>query len=219
MNNKVRLVANVLVALGIMIAAGGLLTTNVMRRGQIELQASRGQVATGKLEQAVVHARNAASAYVPAAPHVAAAYRQLVEIARKAEGQGDIDTALFAWQALRSAALQTRWVIVTHNAQLQVANASIARLSATKPPASGASIQDTGQIQQHLHMMLTTPRYPAAMWVIVIVSSFAMGAAGLIYTGLKGFTQKGEVVTKHLRIGLVVTATAVILWLTALWFA
>ena len=69
-------------------------------------------------------------AYFPGAAHVAASYRKLRDLAVESEARGDLAASLFAWRAVRSAALGTRFWIAPRDRERQIADANIARLSA-----------------------------------------------------------------------------------------
>jgi hypothetical protein len=86
--------------------------------------------AAGDVIGATVHARAAARAYVPFAPHVGRAYLRLRTIAQDSEARGDVEAAIFAWRAVRAAAVGSRSLFTSHERQREVADAAIARLSA-----------------------------------------------------------------------------------------
>jgi hypothetical protein len=83
----------------------------------------------------------AARWYLPLAPHVGAAYTGMRLIAARTDpataqpGTADPATAIAAWRGIRSAARTTRSLWTPHHADLALANAAIARLSAQDPAA------------------------------------------------------------------------------------
>jgi hypothetical protein len=83
----------------------------------------------------------AARWYLPLAPHVGAAYTGLRIIATRTDpataqgGFADPAVALSAWRGIRSAARATRSLWTPHAADLALADAAIARLSARDPAA------------------------------------------------------------------------------------
>ena len=119
---------------GLVLAGAVLLLSMVVARlaqlGSRELLASQTASAAGDVEGATVHARRAAMAYFPGAAHVAASYRKLRDLAVESEARGDLAASLFAWRAVRSAALGTRFWIAPRDRERQIADANIARLSA-----------------------------------------------------------------------------------------
>ena len=214
-----RVAGRVLLALGVLVAVGGLLTARVLREGERELRTAEALASTGKLDEAVVHARRSASWYAPGAPHVAPAYAKLAAIAQTAEGRGNPATALAAWRAVREAALSSRWVVVPHRDELAVANASIARLAAKGQQPPGGRAQNAEELQQQLHQMLAQERHPRVPWVVTLLAGFTAMTAGLIAMGMFGFTPKGQWDWKRLRVGGGVALVGVVAWALALWNA
>jgi hypothetical protein len=209
----------VLFALGVLVAAFGLLTARVLREGERELRTAEALAAAGNLDEAIVHARRSASWYAPGAPHVPVAYAKLASIAQMAEGRGDAATALVAWRAVREAALSTRWIVVPHRDELAVANASIARLASKGNQPPGARVRDPDELQQQLHQMLAQERHPRAPWVVTLLAGFTAMTAGLVAMGLFGFTPKGEWNWKRMRVGAGAAVVGLVAWALALWNA
>jgi len=113
-----------------------LVTLRTLSRGEAELRASDGAFDVGQLELAVRYARRAATAYVPGAAHVKAAYARLRAVAVGAERARDFALAESAWQAVRAAALESRHVWCPHARELEQANANLARLRGLAAPPS-----------------------------------------------------------------------------------
>ncbi len=80
---------------------------SLVSRGQEEMSLSDQAFDDGDLRKSIFHARKAALAFVPGAPHVQQAYERLEAIGRGAEAQGDEALARIAWEALRGAVEQT----------------------------------------------------------------------------------------------------------------
>ena len=219
MKRALGILAKVVIALGLVAGAGGLLTARVVQQGERELRTAEALAASGNLEDAVVHARQSAQWFAPGAPHVPAAYAKMISIARLAEGRGDPKTALFAWQAVRTSALSTRWVLVPHEDELAVANASIARLAAKQPTPPGARVQDPADIQQKLHMLLARKDRPRLPWVATLLAGFAALSAGLVHIGWKGFAGEKGLELRRVRVGAIVAAVGLVAWVLALWNA
>lgn len=219
MKRLLGLLAKGMIALGLLAGAGGMLTARVLQQGERELRSAEALAASGNLEEAVIHARTSASWFVPGAPHVPAAYAKMISIARLAEGRGDPKTALFAWHAVRHAALSTRWVFVPHQDELAVANASIARLSAKQPPPTGARVQDPAEVQQQLHMLLARQDQPRLPWVITLLVGFLAFAVGLVHMGWTGYSDEGRFRPARLRLGAALSIVGVVAWILALWNA
>jgi hypothetical protein len=116
-----------LAAIGLVVFA--LLAQRTMSRGEDEMRASDRAFDSGRLELAVLHARRAATAYVPGARHVASGYERLRAVARGAERERDIPLARSAWGAVRAAAIESRHLWQPHPDALGEADAELARLS------------------------------------------------------------------------------------------
>jgi hypothetical protein len=106
------------------------------RQGAAELRAAQAALSAGQSEQAVRHARAAAESLVPGAAHVDAAYDQLQAIALDAERDGQRELAASAWQAIRTAALESAHFWRRPEPQLALANANLARLRGFASPAA-----------------------------------------------------------------------------------
>jgi hypothetical protein len=101
----------------------------IEQRGELEITQSDRAFDAGQLQLAVQHARRAASAELPGADHVRLGYERLRAVARGAEREGDLELARWSWQAVRTAALESRHLWQPHGAELREADAELARLS------------------------------------------------------------------------------------------
>src|SRR4051812_10498827 len=124
---RARLLRAVLLTSFFVLLAFGALCARAIVEGQAELNASDAAFDKGELAGAIEHARRSATAYVPGAPHVQLAYERLRAIALGAEAAGQPVVALAAWQAVRSAALETRHLSTPRAAELSQANQNLAR--------------------------------------------------------------------------------------------
>jgi hypothetical protein len=104
--------------------------------GRAELAACDFALSQNDVVSAAVHARQAARAYVPGALFTVRAYGRLREIAEMSERKGDIESALFAWRAMLSAAAGVRPFAPPCDDACQGADASVARLTAALLRAS-----------------------------------------------------------------------------------
>jgi len=214
-----RIFARVSIALAILAALSATVTVHALVEGQRELRASGTLLAAGDLEASVIRARRAASWYVPGAAHVPSAYDRMIGIARVAEGRSDIRTALFAWQAVRSAALSSRWVTVPHSRELTLANASIARLRSKLQRPQGAAERSDAEVERDALERLSRQEHPFAAWVIVMLAGFGMITGGLAQFGLRAVDFDGALAWKRVRPGLIVAGIGAIAWVLALWQA
>ena len=123
------LLRRLVLAVALVPALIALVTLRTLSRGEAELAASDRAFDAGELELAVRTARRAATAYVPGAGHVEAAYARLRAVARGAERSRDLALARGAWQAMRAAAIESCHLWQPHARELQQANANLTRLS------------------------------------------------------------------------------------------
>jgi hypothetical protein len=107
-----------------------LLAHRTIEHGEREMRESDRAFDAGQLELAVLHARRAATAYVPGAPHVTAGYERLRAVARGSERERDVALARSAWGAARAAALESRHLWQPNPRALREAEAELDRLSA-----------------------------------------------------------------------------------------
>jgi hypothetical protein len=214
-----RVAARGLLGVAALMAVFALLATRVLIEGERELRASEALIAVGELEQAVVRARRSAGWYLPGAPHVGAAYGRLLSIAQMAEGRGEPKTALLAWQAIRAAALSSRWVVVPHPSELMMANAQIARLAARQHRPPGSTDRTDADLERELELKLQREEHPRVPWIAALLCGFGLITGGLAYVGARGLERDGTLHRSRLRIGLCVTVAGALAWALALWQA
>lgn len=107
-------------------------TARAVLDGEREIAASDVAFDANELHGAIQHARRAASAYAPGAPHVERGYARLLAIARGAEASGQPEIATLAYQAQRAAVLESASVVQPFPERLDEANRNLARLAAMK---------------------------------------------------------------------------------------
>jgi hypothetical protein len=197
----------------------GALYARVITSGERELSASTEGLRAGDAHEATVRARRAAGYYAPGAPHVGVAYVRLMAIAAKAEGLGDRDLALLAWRAVRTAAIETRWLVTPHADDLDRANRAIARLSAGAPRPPGTRSEPPAKIEREQLELLTRDETPRAPWVVLLVVAFVAWLGGAAAMVRRGVSATGHVAWRRALPGLVVAAAGVAAWLVAIWRA
>jgi hypothetical protein len=208
--------AKVVLAIAVVVAA---VSARVILAGEREIALSTAGLRAGDPHEAALHARRAAGYYAPGAPHVRVAYERLIALAVKAESVGDRATALFAWQGVRTAALETRWLVTPHEADLSRANANIARLEAAQERPPGTRVEPASVIERNELDALTRDEAPHVPWVVALVLSFVAWVAGAAIVVRRGVTMTGQIVWDRVRGPAALTAAGVLLWLVALWRA
>lgn len=185
------------------------MTLRAVREGDAAMAESDAAFHRGDLGLAILHARRAALAYAPGAPHTRAALGRLRAVAIGSEGAGDAATARLAWGAIRGAALGARHVTTPYAAELEEANGALARLAA--PLAEG----DPGareRASSRAREALRGVPGPTALSATILVLGAVLCAAGLFLIGARGFTREGRVISKGLVVGLVVFAVGAACW-------
>ncbi|WP_438040049.1 hypothetical protein [Sorangium sp. So ce128] len=197
----------------------GAASLRVVAAGEREIAESTDALRAGDAHAAALHARRAAGWYAPGAPHVRVAYERLIALATAAEGLGRADTALFAWRAVRTAALETRWLTTPHAEDLELANAAIARLSAAAPRPPGTRTEPAAAVERQHLAALARDDAPRVGWVVALVGAFAAWVAGAVWVVRRGVTVTGQWVWPLAAPGLAVCAAGVAVWLLAIWQA
>ena len=202
--------------LGLVLGAASL---RVVAAGEAEITASTAALRAADPHAATVHARRAAGWYAPGAPHVRVAYQRLVALATTAEGLGDRETALLAWSSIRAAAIETRWLVTPHEADLARANQAIARLEAAAPRPPGTRTEPAAKIDREQLEALGRDDAPRVPWVVALVVAFVTWSAGAIWIVRRAIDAAGHVAWRRAAPGLVATVSGVALWLLAIWRA
>jgi hypothetical protein len=181
-------------------AVMGAVAWRVVSEGRRELAAGEAAFASGDLASATVRARRAAGAYVPLAEHVPRAYERLRVIATEAERRGDIEAALFAWRAVRSAAIGSRWLVFPHARERREADAAIARLSAAFRDAGGGPGRATAaQSGRRLAAALAVDEGPSRMGSLLVLGGLACIVGGGIWLTRRWPVGHGSETASHGR--------------------
>jgi hypothetical protein len=195
------------------------LTARVIWAGESEIAESSAALRRGDAQEAVVHARRAAGFYAPGAPHVRVAYERLVAIATAAEGLGDRDLALLAWRGIRTASIETRSFYVPHAADLDRANAAIARIEAAAPRPPGTRTEPPQRIEDKLHDALLRDEAPRTPWVVALLAGLVAWAGGAAFAVREATRAVDRVEFSKAKLGALVALGGVIVWVLALWRA
>jgi hypothetical protein len=201
---------------GIVIGAA---TARVMSSGEREIALSTAALEAGDAHAAAEHARRAAGWYAPGAPHVRVAYERLLALGTAAEGLGDRDTALYAFRGVRTAALETRWLVTPHEDDRQRADRAIARLSAEAPRAPGLRTEPPAAIEREQLEALARDEAPRTGWVVALVAGALTWAAGAVAVAQRAVGATGVVSLRRALPGLVTAGIGMALWLLAIWRA
>jgi hypothetical protein len=210
-----RIVPRVLFGLALLLAFGGVATARVVLSGEAEIKRSTAALEAGDAREAIVAARDAARWYAPGAPHVRVAYDRLIALARAAEEHRDDDLALFAWRAVRRAAIETSTVLSPFGDELAQADQEIARLMAKSPARAEP---DPRVVQAELERL--KKNQPArSLWAVLLCAGFATAAAGLFVWARQVGAAAGRLRFGAARAGMALTGLGVALWLVSVWRA
>ena len=197
----------------------GAAAARVLSDGRSDLAASEAAWAAGDVIGATVHARAAARAYVPFAPHVGRAYLRLRTIAQDSEARGDVEAAIFAWRAVRAAAVGSRSLFTSHERQREVADAAIARLSA----AAARSITfragaDASRTYVAAHGGDVAPR---SLWgpLLLVGAALWAGAGFLTSRTSPAWSVEGRPRMAEVRTPLAMAVAGLVVWWVALFMA
>ncbi len=191
---------------------GAALTARVVLDGAAELVASNAAFDRGELVPSLEHARRSATLYAPGAPHVTPAYERLIAIAIGAEASGQPKVAFLAWQAVRSAALESRHVWLPRQSELDRANQNLARLEAL---ARDATDTDHSKTQAQALSRLNADDAPAPAWIAVLGVGFLLALAGLALAASRALEPSGKASFGRARLGLLLLAIGAACWTLA----
>ncbi|MEI9951241.1 MAG: hypothetical protein WDO74_20225 [Pseudomonadota bacterium] len=189
-----------------------LFSARAILEGQSELSASDAAFDRGELSSALDHARRAATLYAPGAAHVERAYERMNALARGAEAAGQPKIAFLAWQAMRSAALESRHVWLPRQAELERANQNLARLEAQARDSAGS---DRAKTQGQALTRLNADDAPAPAWIAVLGAGFLLALAGLGLFAFRGLNRTGKLSFQRARLGLLLFAIGAACWTLA----
>jgi hypothetical protein len=186
----------------------GVATLRAVFDGEREVAASDAAFDANDLHGAIEHARRAASAYAPGAPHVERAYARLLAVARGAEASGRPELAMLAYQAQRAAVLESASIVRPFPERLDQANRNLARLSASK--TSGEP--ERAEAAQRLFRQAQAQGSGQSGWGALLAGGLLVSAAGLAWFGLRALRPGGHIEWLRGRWGLLAFAAGATLW-------
>ncbi len=216
---KLRMLLRIISGFGLFGLALGAITGRVIWAGETEIAASSTALQQGDLREATTRARRAAGWYAPGAPHVRVAYERLVAIATAAEGHGDRDLALLAWRGIRTAAIESRWLVTPHETELDRANRAIARIESAAPRPPGTRTEPPQRIEQQQLNALLRDEAPRVPWVVALVLAFFAWAGGLAWAVQRMARAPEGRTLAHARVGFFVALAGIAVWVVALFRA
>lgn len=150
----------------------------VVTGAKAELEVADRHAQEGDLDAAIVHYRRAARWYAPLSPYHVRALAALARIGGQAEQGGEVERALSAYRAVRSAILSTRSFYVPEPGRLDAANKRIAALMAGLPPPQMDAGKSREQLErEHLALLEQDPD-PKLGWTLLLLFGFASWVTG-----------------------------------------
>lgn len=163
-----------------LVSVASAVTVRAVYDGETALLGCDEALRAGDRATATARGREAAAWYVPGAPHVGAAYARLIHIARTAEAEGDREAALYAWRAVRTAVIDSTWMVPSHEGELSAANRAIARLSLLDPTQGSALPEDRDAERSKLESLLARRERARTPYVVLLLGAFVL----LVVSGL-----------------------------------
>ena len=189
---------------------GAIATLRAVLDGEREIAASDSAFDANDLHASIQHARRAASAYAPGAPHVRRGYERLVAIARGAEALGKADVAVLAWQAQRAAVLESASLVRPFPERLEEANRNLARLQARKLGADATQPERAGRLFEEAQQR-SAERLP---WGGLLSVGLLLAGGGLAWFARRAL-QPGRIGWLEGRWGLMLFGVGSALWALA----
>jgi hypothetical protein len=144
--------------------------------GRTETAAADSAAANSDWLTAIGHARAAAEAFVPGSPWPERGLRRLEAIGHDAEARGDLETALLAYGAMRTASLATRSLGSPMSEWRARAEGGLARVAAVRPEITGPRVS----AQSMLDALEQSEAPTQAVSTALSASAFAT-LAGLVW--------------------------------------
>jgi hypothetical protein len=183
--------ALVIAALFLVVAA------RVVTGAKAELEIAERHAQEGDLEAAIVHYRRAARWYAPFSPYHVQALAALGRIGADAEQKADVELALSAYRAVRSAILSTRSFYVPERERLDAADKRIASLMAGLPPPQMDAGKSREQLEQeHLALLQHDPD-PKLGWTLLLLLGFAAWVGGAFAFTLRAIDSEDRFIRRE----------------------
>jgi hypothetical protein len=192
--------------------------TRAVWQGRGALDAGDQALEAKDSEEAIRHWRRAARWYVPLSPHVSDAYDRLEALAALAEKQGDLRTALAAWQGVRGSILATRSFYTPHEDRLEPANRRIADLMTrldTTPPVD----MTPEKLAAWHYELLARDESPSVAWSVLAVLGFLVWIGGGVLFAMRGVSAEDRLERRPAITAGVLVMAGLFVWLVGLYNA
>jgi len=181
-----------------------------------ELRAADVAVAAGDTHDAMVHLRRAARWHAPLNPACTAALARLRQIAEQAEAAEDVDTALYAWRAIRGASVAGESLFTPHADDTARAEEHIAALMAHVDPPQIDAGDSVDQRQARYLTALREHGRPNRAALLAAWLGLALFVLGLGGVATRGFDVEDRPLREALRRHAAVGASGLLLLVAGL---
>jgi hypothetical protein len=206
-----RIVSRLLWSLAALLLFGAVASARVVMDGEREIAASDAAFDANDLYGTIEHARRAASAYLPGAPHVERGYARLLAVARGAEATGRPELAMLAYQAQRAAVLESASAVQPFSARLEAANRNLARLASVK----AAPEAERPEAAQRLFRAAQSEGAGRAPWGALLAVSLLVAALGVAWFARAALRGSGRIEWLRGRWGILTFVLGAAMWALA----
>ncbi|MBT8495244.1 MAG: hypothetical protein KJO07_19515 [Deltaproteobacteria bacterium] len=195
----------------------GIVSVRAVWEGRSALSQGNQASERGDHEEAIRWWRRAARWYLPAAPHIDAAYDNLEALAEAAEERGDVQLALAGWRAIRRSVNATRSFYTPQRDRLTRANEHIAGLMAELDQTRAGKSKAE---RREFHAELLARRVgPAVGWSLLAGLGLLLWVGGGLYFALRGVGADDRIVPPAARLAVIMIAVGLVIWMLGLYKA
>jgi hypothetical protein len=155
--------------------------------GLVEDSKAGDALRTGDATEAITAYDRSLHWYLPGSPTVTRAVQGLSGIARKAEAEGDNETALRAWRVLRSGLYGSEWLFVPRKDVINLCDKEISRLVSLK-----AAEPERDEAFRREMSILKKPVGPKKGWSVAALAGFFGWIASAVFFIFRAFGPNGE---------------------------
>ena len=172
---------------GIVGVVMAVVTVRVVVGAYAEHERGKEAAAAKDLEGARLHWRRAAGWYAPLNPYSTKALDELATLARMHQERTEIDQAVLAWRAVRSAILSARSVHLPHRDRLAEANERIAELMVQQERSVMDGQRDDEELEGIYASQLRAVPGPHMGWALLAIAGFAVWVSAAFSLSQRGF--------------------------------
>lgn len=204
---------------GVLLVLMAAIAVRVTSEAASELALGQAAEDRGDTSVAMAHYRRAGGLCVPLSPYHSRALSNLLRLAERAENAEELQLALVAYRAARSAILSTRSVYTPEAERLALANRHIATLMARlPPPPMHAEESEQARRSRYLARLSQMPG-PHRGFALLAWAGFATWVSGAYLLFRRGLSDEGRFVPKLAAKYGWMTLVGLVTFGLGLWFA